>query len=340
MLTITGRNANENWALFHRLIGVGALVREVSPRGVATKELIAPVATTYFRPAECVLTDPVRDCNPFFHVYEALWMLAGREDVARPKYYSPQIAAYSDDAETFNGAYGYRWRSYFEGDQLIELIRLLKQDPDTRRAVLSMWDGAADLYSGLVGSKDVPCNTHAYFKIREGQLHMTVCNRSNDAVWGCYGANAVHFSILQQFLAAAVEAEVGHYTQVSDSLHVYLEGKAGEVWQRCAGAPPPLLQNYEQEGHGPLVHTWEAFLEESEALTAPADGTPGAYDYTEPWIRNVALPLCLAHEMYRRGELTEALRFLEDTKQSSPHPWINAGVAWLGRRVSARGIER
>ena len=41
-----------------------------------------PVLMTYSHPCERVLFNQARDCNPFFHVYEALWMLAGRNDVA------------------------------------------------------------------------------------------------------------------------------------------------------------------------------------------------------------------------------------------------------------------
>jgi hypothetical protein len=40
-----------------------------------------PVVTTYANPAERVLFSPMRDANPFFHLFEALWMLAGRNDL-------------------------------------------------------------------------------------------------------------------------------------------------------------------------------------------------------------------------------------------------------------------
>jgi len=339
MQTIQARNVSEAWAVFHRVMGYATATREVRPRGVLTREIIGPVATTYTHPEECVLLDPTRDCNPAFHLYEALWMLAGREDVARVKFYSPQIAAYSDDALTFHGAYGFRWRQYFEFDQLLALILLLRKDPDTRRAVLAMWD-AEDLIAADSGL-DVPCNTQAYLQLREGALNITVCNRSNDAVWGAYGANAVQFSILLQFLAAAVGARVGAYTQVSNSLHVYLEGKAGDVWQRCASAPPPLLQRYESLiPHLPLVVSWEAFLEEATALTAPPDGTPGLYNYTEPWIKRVALPLLDSHAMYRCGALKTAIEHLAASRLELDDPWLGAGEAWLRRREVNRGAQR
>jgi hypothetical protein len=227
------------------------------------------------------------------------------------------------------------------------VIRLLKEDPDTRRAVLSMWDAGDLAFTGT--GKDVPCNTHAYLQLREGALSITVCNRSNDAVWGCYGANAVQFSFLLQFLAAAVGARVGTYTQVSNSLHVYCEDKAGEVWSRCAAAPPPLYDDYSPrtlygvETVRPLVQSWEAFLEEARELTEPPSGVPGSYQYTEPWLRDVALPMCMAHRFYREGALTEALRMLRVARDlAGEDPWFVAGRQWLQRRVDARaaGGER
>ena len=49
--------------------------------------------------------------------------------------------------------------------------------------------------------EEIPCNTAIYFKVREGKLNMTVSNRSNDVIWGTFGANVVHMSILQEYVA-------------------------------------------------------------------------------------------------------------------------------------------
>jgi len=51
--------------------------------------LIGPSVTTiYNRPTDRVIFWPQRDANPFFHLYESLWMLAGRRDVAGPARYA------------------------------------------------------------------------------------------------------------------------------------------------------------------------------------------------------------------------------------------------------------
>lgn len=101
-----------------------------------------PVTITYRKPTRRVLFNPVRDANPFFHVYEALWMLAGRNDVAPLTYYNSRMREFSDDGETLNGAYGYRWR---EANQLDIIVDHLKVDPTSRRAVLQMWNVEDDL---------------------------------------------------------------------------------------------------------------------------------------------------------------------------------------------------
>jgi thymidylate synthase len=131
-----------------------------------------PVTITYSHPRERVLFNQARDCNPFFHLYEALWMLAGRNDVAPLAYYASKMKDFSDDGETFNGAYGDRWRwattdrfGDDEGksvDQLDILVNHLKADPTSRRAVLQMWNVEDDLlklghYTPCVGGKEKAC---------------------------------------------------------------------------------------------------------------------------------------------------------------------------------------
>lgn len=196
-----------------------------------------PVMTVYSRPWERVLFSPLRDANPLFHFMESLWMLAGRNDVEFPAYFAGNIRNYSDDGKTLHGAYGYRWRETMGYDQLPTIVNELKNNPETRRCVLQMWDssfhsveidgynprlvGQGDLQLAMNGGKDVPCNTHIYFDAREGRLNMTVLCRSNDIYWGAYGANAVHFSMLQEYLAAGVGIPMGLYRQFSNNFHIY-----------------------------------------------------------------------------------------------------------------------
>jgi thymidylate synthase len=112
------------------------------------------VATVYEEPREKVLYCEERDANPFLHFFEALWLLAGRNDVAFLAQFLPRLAEYSDNGRTFHGAYGYRLRTRFGKDQLVEAAARLKKEPDTRQVVLQIWSCEDDLNRP---SKDIPC---------------------------------------------------------------------------------------------------------------------------------------------------------------------------------------
>lgn len=180
-----------------------------------------PVATVYERPIERLSFWEHRPVNVAFLLAEALWMLAGRNDLKLPATFIKDFGRYSDDGETLHGAYGYRWRRQFDVDQLDEIVRALSSNADDRRAVLQMWDTRLDL--GRDG-KDVPCNTMATFQIgASGALDMTVFCRSNDIIWGAYFANAFHFGLLLDYLADRIGVLVGTYTQVSVNYHAYVD---------------------------------------------------------------------------------------------------------------------
>src|SRR5262245_6046515 len=114
------------------------------------KVLVAPepvMLTTLF-PDQRVLFCPDRKENPVFHFIECLWMMAGRNDSALLSKYNPRMREFAEENSLLWGAYGYRWRKSFHFDQIESVCRLLKEDPNTRRAVISMWDPALDLLNG------------------------------------------------------------------------------------------------------------------------------------------------------------------------------------------------
>src|SRR5215469_1039129 len=189
MHVITARNVND--AIQQ---GIRHLYEVGQPRFSRAGEVLVspyPVMVVYERPTERVLLWPERDANPFFHLFESLWMLAGRNDAAFLDRFIHDFGkrfALSDG--NIHGAYGWRWRDAFGQDQIKALIEYLKQYQDGRRAVLQMWDSGLDLDSREI-LPDVPCNTQAYFSIslgerdRPNRLNMTVTCRSGDIIWGC-----------------------------------------------------------------------------------------------------------------------------------------------------------
>ena len=212
-----------------------------------------PVATVYREPQRRVLFDAERDANPFFHLFESLWILAGRRDVRFLSWFNSRIADYSDDGKVFHAPYGFRLRHAFNGtDQLQAVARQLRTDPNSRRAVLQIWNAGLDLN---VTSKDLPCNLMVLPRVRDGVLDITVCNRSNDAVWGAYGANAVQFSFIQEYLAHMIGCGIGEYTQMSHNLHVYTDNPYWQAWraEQPAGVHVPECpyDDHGEDGFGP-----------------------------------------------------------------------------------------
>ena len=321
MRVIAARNVNQLYRWGLDMLAEHGVRRE--SRAGTVIEMPDPVTSVYYNPTERVLFCPNRDANPFFHLMESVWMLAGRNDVAFPSQFVARMATFSDNSTTFHGAYGHRWSNHFllRRSQLHIVRDLLRRDHDDRRVVLSMWDANTDL--GHDG-KDVPCNTHIYFKVKNGALDMTVCCRSNDIIWGCYGANAVHMSILHEWMALATEIPMGIYRQISDSYHAYVElfdKRVLDPWQadlyQQGVTTMPLLQ----VGEDPLL-----FLKECEVFIED----PGNTKIDSAWIKYVARPMYIAWLQYKAKQMDNALQFAGEVMAKD---WRMAATAWLKRRV-------
>lgn len=294
-----------------------------------------PVATVYTHPRERVVFWPERDANPFFHFYEALWMLGGRNDVASLTRFVKRMQEFSDDGTTFHGAYGHRWRKHFGDDQLAIIIANLKANPGCRRQVLQIYDNVVDLVINQNGMRDIPCNLAVHFMMRWGALDMTVFNRSNDIIWGCYGANAVHFSMLQEYVATGVGVPVGQYWQISDNWHGYLAtlkpllGLADQAAQPPSlGVPDPYLTKVQPfRLINTDVETWNADLDMFLSQGC------GAMGYLDVFFRRVALPILMVHDAYRAKHYDAARSLALDIKASD---WRLAIQEWLNRREARR----
>lgn len=354
MKVLTVRNANEAFVEAMRLLGRVGVERESRDGPVLAAPY--PVTTWYERPRERVLLWTERDANPFLHFFEGLWMLAGRNDVAWLRRYAPQLERYSDDGVTMHGAYGERWRhwpcheiTYREGgdflvvmDQLEEVAAALRAEPDCRRQVLTMWDPARDLL-GQVAKRDLPCNTHAYVSLSaQGGLDLTVCCRSNDVVWGAYGSDVVHFSMLQEVLAAMVGVPVGSYWQVSNNWHGYrrnvdallpLGAYARDAVTGHLGGRGCAYEDGAVQPFPMVTGRWEAWFED---LSMFMDHGLRA-NLRDPFFRRVVVPMARAHEAYKEGgEYLQRLQAAQDeATQILAKDWQLAVTTFLSNRWGA-----
>ena len=327
-MEITVRNVNQAFGeIFWKLKAAG--LKPENTRNGPALVVPEPVITTYQCPQERVLFHPGRDANPVFHLLESVWMLAGRRDVAFLQRFNSRIGQYSDDGRNFNAAYGYRMRHHFGRDQLDEVIKLLRRDPDTRQAVVQIWD-PADLQKRTL---DKACNLELIFDTRGHRMNMTVYNRSNDIWWGAYGANAVHFSVIQEFVAAAVGLRVGHYRQVSNNLHLYTE--LYDAQRYMTHPPDHAVFDHYSSGHvrpAPLMLNgdYKLFLSECEAFCR--DPFNGNVEYKNPFFTHVAHPMA----MVSRVRNSHAGDGRAHAAKIRAEDWRRAVSEWIDRRELAR----
>ena len=295
-MEIRARNVND--VLFQTVMKIRTMGFNEESRNGPVLVFPTPVLLQYDKPTERVLFSAVRNANPFFHLMESLWMLAGHDDLAFPVRFNSRFKEFSDDGVRLNGAYGFRWRKHFGRDQIELVIDELRRNPESRRVVLAMWS-VNDL--GM-GSKDPPCNTHIYFDCRNDVLNMTVCNRSNDLIWGACGANAVHMSILQEYVAHAIGKPVGVYRQFTNNLHVYTKVFDDDYLQRlCIDLMDNDLYSSNDVHPAPLIRhdfgDWNSDLKKfmNNPQTDPAL-------FYEPFFKFVVGPMRLAWDSRNSDE--------------------------------------
>jgi hypothetical protein len=336
MRVITARNVHSALPIALDLLEQEGIQRD--SRNGPVKIAPWPVTTVYEKPCERVLFWPERDANPAYHLYEALWMLGGRNDVAPLVRYAKNAQNYSDDGRTWHGAYGFRWRKYFGIDQLEVIAKQIRDKPDDRRSVLTMWDVTADL--GKQG-KDFPCNIICSFQRDiNGALDLTVFCRSNDIWWGCYGANSVHFSMLLEYMAIWVGCPVGLYRQISVNWHGYLttlptKRMYPSVDRYGFGTATWFPMTEPRHGESP-DNTIKRLDKYIEFLLFHADSgftLPRLVNDDEPWVDTVYAVL-KAYELWR--SLAAPERFEEAFKVLDAQPrdadWIIAATEWIERR--------
>lgn len=338
MIVIKANNVNEALASGLRLVLDHGVAR--TSRNGPVLAAPEPVTTVYANPCARVLVNSVRRANPFFHLFEALWMLAGRDDVAFVMRYVKRMIEYSDDGIHLNGAYGHRWRSHFDSDQIHVLVNHLHKNPSSRRAVLAMYDPNTDL-DCIEDGKDVPCNTHIYFDARDGRLNMTVCCRSNDLLWGAFGANVVHMSILHEYMALSLALPVGVYRQVSNDLHLYTDvlplERVSEMEAACYNEGVytdwvrmvPLFPSVPGTAEASMRMRLEFDHENRRMLNVAVGSEAWEGNFNLPFFRMVAVPMHNSWRAYRAGDIVEANRrameIVADDWRVACLSWLNTG---------------
>ena len=144
--------------------------------------------------------------------------------------------------------YGHQWRN-FNGhmhnsapmhsgiDQITTIINQLKNDPDSRRIILSAWNP-----NQLAAMTLPPCHTLAQFKVTNGKLSCQLYQRSADMFLGV-PFNIASYSLLTHMLAQIAGLEVGDFVWSGGDCHIY-QNHMDQVQQQLQRSPVkgPTLQ--------------------------------------------------------------------------------------------------
>lgn len=111
--------------------------------------------------------------------------------------------------------YGSQWRSFGGFDQIAEIIRQIKEEPDSRRIILSAWNPPEIERMALP-----PCHTLSQFYVNKGKLSCQMYQRSADMFLGV-PFNIASYSLLTHILARITGLQVGDFVHTVGDVHIY-----------------------------------------------------------------------------------------------------------------------
>jgi len=145
------------------------------------------------------------------------WYLSGDRNIAKlGDLYGkvPAIWKRMADADgNVNSNYGWQWK---RNNQIDHVVNLLKYNPDTRQAAISIYD--CKEYKEY--TNDTPCTYAVQFTILHGRLDMCVTMRSND-LWFGFCNDQYCFSKLQKMVSDELNIEPGVYYHFAHNMHLY-----------------------------------------------------------------------------------------------------------------------
>ena len=168
-------------------------------------------------PLDNHITNKERNWKHEYAEAEWQWYLSGDPSIDKlGKIYGkipPIWERMADAKREVRSNYGWQWN---REDQLDQVIQKLKDKPDTRHAVVSIYDGKEiDRYR-----YDTPCTYAVQFTIIDDKLNMSVYMRSND-LWYGFCNDQYCFSMLQKLVAERLNIDVGWYYHHAHNMHIY-----------------------------------------------------------------------------------------------------------------------
>ncbi|MBR4601404.1 MAG: thymidylate synthase [Prevotella sp.] len=155
-------------------------------------------------------------------IYELLWFLNGDTNVKYLQEHGVRIwNEWADENGELGPVYGHQWRSWpdYQGgtiDQIKNVLNQIKNNPDSRRMIVSAWNVAEVEKMALP-----PCHTMFQFYVADGKLSLQLYQRSADTFLGV-PFNIASYALLLQMMAQVTGLEAGDFIHSTGDTHLYL----------------------------------------------------------------------------------------------------------------------
>lgn len=209
--SISVDNANDAFDYWYKKL-TSDMEKEESRDGEVVGEIIN--AVTVIKDPTRNICSHIRKMNMRYAIGEMLWYMSGNKELKAIQNITSAWNRMSDDGETVNSNYGWCIESKYGFNQWQFIYDMLKENPNTRQAVIHIKTADEN------PSKDVNCTVCLQFFIRDGKLYLTTYMRSND-LWMGFPYDVFQFTNMQVLMAMQLGVEVGTYTHIAGSLHLY-----------------------------------------------------------------------------------------------------------------------
>ncbi|MEC7114140.1 MAG: thymidylate synthase [Bacteroidota bacterium] len=155
-------------------------------------------------------------------IHELLWFLQGDTNIAYLKENGVRIwDEWADENGNLGPVYGYQWRSWPNSggghtDQIVQLIDRIKNNPHSRRHVVSAWNPSFIEEMALP-----PCHCLFQFHVQDGRLSCQLYQRSADTFLGV-PFNIASYALLTMMIAQVCDLEPGDFVHTFGDVHLYL----------------------------------------------------------------------------------------------------------------------
>lgn len=216
-ITVHSDNVNQAWEEWWKILNDQAEKGALDPSrdGNVVGEVINAV-TVINDPTRCILTSPIRKMPMRYAIGELLWYNSANNNLKEIQKYTSAWDRMSDNGETVNSNYGHKIHKFYGFDQWEDIKKRLTADPLSRQCVIHIKD-PRPMESP---TKDTPCTVCLQFFIRDNKLYMTTYMRSND-IWMGFPYDVFNFTAMQILLSMELGVELGTYTHIAGSLHLY-----------------------------------------------------------------------------------------------------------------------